>query len=50
MREMEFADGDLYVDAKVVFAAENLDYFSSRALHGARPVGDFDIDDYTFEV
>src|SRR5215472_9168395 len=48
--EMELADGDFDVDAEVVFAAEDLDYFSSRALCSARPVSDFDVDGYAFEV
>src|SRR5207302_2879573 len=34
MREMEFADNDFDVDAEIVFAAEDFDYYASGTLCG----------------
>ena len=48
---MEFADDDFDIDAEVVFIAENFDDPSTRTLScGGLPFGDFDIDDYAFEI
>jgi hypothetical protein len=50
MREMEFADDDFDIYAEVVLAAEDFDNFAFRTLRGGRPVGDFYVYDYAFEV
>ena len=50
MRQMEFADHDLDVDAEIVFVAQNFDHASARILRGRGPVGDLDIHDYAFEI
>ena len=50
MRQVEFADRDLDVDAEVIFAAEDFGDAAAGILRGARPVGDFYVDDDAFEV
>ena len=50
VREMEFANDDFDVDAEVVFAAEDFGDASAGILRGGGPVGDFDVDDYAFEI
>ena len=50
MRQMKFADHDFDVDAEIVFAAEDFDDASAGILRGGGPVGDFDVDDYAFEI
>ena len=50
MRQVEFADDDLDVDAEVVFVAEDFENAAARALGGGGPFRDLDFDDYVFEV
>ena len=50
VRQMEFADDDFDVDAEVIFAAKDFQDASARGLPRRGPVGDFDVDDYAFEV
>ncbi len=50
MRQVKLANDDFDIDAEIVFVAENLNHSSARILGGRRPVSDFDIDDYAFEV
>ena len=50
MRQMKLTNDDLDIDAEIVFVAQDLDYSPSWILSGRRPVGDFYIDDYTFEI
>jgi hypothetical protein len=50
MRQVKFTDDDFYVDPEVVFITQNFDYASSRILSGRRPVCDFYVDDYAFEI
>jgi len=50
MGQVKLADGDFNIDAEVVGAAENLDDASVRTARGRGPVGNFDVDDYAFEI
>ncbi len=50
MRQVEFADHDFDVYAEIVFAAEDFGNASAGVLGGGGPVGDFDVDDYAFEI
>ena len=50
MRQVEFADDDLDIDAEIVFVAQDLDHSSPRILGGRGPVGDFDIHHYVFQI
>ena len=50
VRQVKFADHDFDVDTEIVFFAENFDDSAARVLGGAGPVGDFDVDDYAFEI
>ena len=50
VRKMKFPDHDFDIDAKIVFAAKNLDHTSARILRGRRPVDNLDIDYDAFKV
>ena len=50
MWQVKFANDNLDVDAEIIFVAQDLNHSSSRILGGRRPVGDFDIHDYAFEI
>src|SRR5207302_1813499 len=50
VRKMELADGDLYVHAEVVLAAENFDDSSAGILRGRGPIGDFYVHDDALQV
>src|SRR6202790_1000096 len=50
MGQMKFADRDFNVDSEIVLPAENFNDPSSRILRGSGPVGNFNIDDYAFEI
>jgi hypothetical protein len=50
VRKVKFPDHDFDIDAKIVFAAKNLDHASARILRGRRPVDNLDIDYDAFKV
>ena len=48
VRQVEFSDDDLNIDAKVVFVAQNLDYTPPRVLSRRWPVGDLNVYHHIF--
>jgi hypothetical protein len=50
VRQVEFADRDLDVDAEVVFAAEDLDDLATRLLCSRGPIRNFYVYDKPFEI
>ena len=50
VRKVKFPDHDFDIDAKIVFAAKNLNHPSARILRGRRPVDNLDVDHDAFKI
>src|SRR5262249_27068115 len=50
MANMMLADDDLHVYAEIVFAAQDLDHATARALGGRWPLDDLDLDHHAFQI
>ena len=50
VRQVEFADDDLDIDAEIVFVAKNFHHPSARVFGGRGPVRDLDFDHHAFQI